>query len=130
MARVLGSPYMRGNSDVITNYQVGGTVAAPGQVVGLDTNGKVVPASASIVAKGIAGLNELGYQSVVETGKMVYCKTADVANPTIGAQVYFNPTTALVTATAGTPLNAVFVSGIETAFGGGNCVAIDFVGGM
>ena len=131
MARNLGTPYMRGNSDVITNHRLAGNPLASGIVAGLDTNGNLVQASASITAKGITGLNELGYQSIVETGKSVYCKTADTTNPTIGAQVYFDATTGFITATTSAQaLNAVFVSGLEDVIDGSKCVAIDFVGGL
>lgn len=132
MAKHLGTPYVRGNSDVIVNYKPAVAALAAGTVVGLNSDGNLVQASATIVAIGIAGMAELSHQSVVKSGMEVYAKIAGTESPVIGKQAYFIPATGIVTSvsTDNTALNATFCSGLLDAVGGGKCIALDFVGGL
>lgn len=139
MSKRLGTPYKRGNSDVIDNFAPnGGTAVAEGVAVAQTTDGTIKQAAAGDVIIGVSGLAEIKRQSVVRSGLEVYVQLADGATPAIGKPVYvvggkFTQATK-TDQTDNTAVNAVFCTGkVKAKDSNGteyDAAAIDFAGGL
>lgn len=139
-----GTPYVRGNSEVIRSYRPkDGVAVAEGLFVGKDTDGNLVNASENITPKGVSGMFELRHQSIVEAGLETYVRLADGAAPKIGQPVYVTPDgKATHEAETGEgenkktnrQVNACFASVAQTCCDSkgntANGAAIDYVGGL
>lgn len=139
---VLGSPYMRGNSDVITSYEDTTGAIPAGVAVARKADGSVIlPASGALV--GIAGAREpLQHLSVVRQGLMVPVRLASGVTPAVGAPAYVTGEGLFTTeSTNNTATGAVFVGdkdgvaaivGIDPNTGNAveNCALVDVVGGL
>lgn len=136
MSRRLGTPYMRGKSDVIENFAPnGGNAVAEGLAVILHTDGTIKPYAGSGVIIGVAGLKELKHQSVVRSGLEVLVRLASGVTPAVGAAVYVDSDGKFTsTSTDNTAVNATFRGEKETAVDSTgttyDAVAIDFAGGL
>lgn len=144
MSRRLGTPYMRGKSDVIENFAPnGGNAVAEGLAVILHTDGTIKPFAGSGVIIGVAGVKEMKNQSVVRNGLEVVVQIASGAVPAKGAAVYVDAdgkfTQAATTGEGGsavnnTAVNATFRGAKETAVTSAgtsvDAAAIDFAGGL
>lgn len=138
---VLGSPYMRGNSDVITSYEDTTGAIAAGVAVARKADGTVQLPSAGALA-GIAGAREpLNHVSVVREGLMVPVRLAEGVTPTVGAPAYVTAEGLFTTENSATATGAVFVgdkngnaaiTGIDPNTGAevANCALVDVVGGL
>ena len=135
MSKRLGTPYKRGNSDVIENFApAGGTAVAEGMAVALDANGDLkAVSSADDIVIGVAGICEHKRQSVVRNGLEVYVQIDSAAAPVIGGAVHVTAA-GKFTHTGGTQVNATFatgkVSGVNSKGEAVECAAIDFAGGL
>lgn len=144
MSRRLGTPYMRGKSDVIENFAPnGGNAVAAGLAVILHTDGTIKPYAGSGVIIGVAGMKEMKHQSVVRAGLEVLVQLASGAVPAAGAAVYVDAdgkfTQAATTSEGGsavnnTAVNATFRGAKETAIDASgtthDAAPIDFAGGL
>ena len=144
MSRRLGTPYMRGKSDVIENFApYNSTAVAEGLAVILHSDGTLKAFAGSGVIIGVAGVKEIKTQSVVRAGLEVLVQLASGANPSAGAAVYVTADgkfTEAATVTVSdetvnnTAVNATFRGAKETAVNsaGTTCdaAAIDFAGGL
>lgn len=144
MSRRLGTPYMRGKSDVIENFAPnGGNAVAAGLAVILHTDGTIKPYAGSGVIIGVAGMKEMKHQSVVRAGLEVLVQLASGAVPAAGAAVYVDAdgkfTQAATTGEGGsavnnTAVNATFRGVKETAIDASgtthDAAPIDFAGGL
>lgn len=141
MGTLLGTPYERGKSDIIVSRKVAAPIAEGLFVT--ETDEKTVAAmSSGKTPCGVMGQNEIVGCSVVKAGLRVWVQMTDAETPTVGGQVYVNPTTGKATTTSAemTAVNAVFASdevrtdGIteNTATKAYNvrCALINFVGGL
>ena len=134
---ILATPVLRGNSDVITNYDVEATVEA-GTAVSLDSNAFVSKFDGSKELAGVAGFEEIGKrQSVIKAALGVAVKIEADATPVIGEKVYVDEATGLFTSNdAKTPTRATWASEKGDAVNPrtntivANCAAIDFIGGL
>lgn len=139
---VLGSPYVRGNSDVITSYEDTTGAIAAGVAVARKSDGSVqLPASGALL--GISGAREpLNHLSVVRQGLMVPVRLAEGVTPTVGAAAYVTSAGLFTTASDGnTATGAVFtgdkdgnaaITGIDPNTGAevAGCGLVDIVGGL
>ena len=144
MSRRLGTPYMRGKSDVIENFAPnGGNAVAAGLAVILHTDGTIKPYAGSGVIIGVAGMKEMKHQSVVRAGLEVLVQLASGVTPSSGAAVYVDAdgkfTPSATTGEGGsavnnTAVNATFRGAKETAIDASgtthDAAPIDFAGGL
>lgn len=136
MSRRLGTPYMRGKSDVIENFAPnGGNAVAEGLAVILHTDGTIKPFAGSGVIIGVAGVKEIKTQSVVRAGLEVLVQLASGANPSAGAAVYVTADGKFTdSSSSATAVNATFRGAKEAAVNSAGtaveAAAIDFAGGL
>ncbi len=136
MSRRLGTPYMRGKSDVIENFAPnGGNSVAEGLAVILHSDGTIKPYAGSGVIMGVAGMKEMKHQSVVRAGLEVLVQLASGAEPAPGAAVYVDANGKFTSvSTDNTPVNATFRGAKEAAITSAGmaveAAAIDFAGGL
>ena len=135
---VLATPYIRGNSDVITNYEPAEEIAA-GTAVQLDSDGALEAADGTAPIKGVAAYAEADKRlSVIESGKSVPVRLSGALTIVPGTKAYITAAglfTNVSTSNFGT--RAVFVSdGTDEVVDGktgaavANCALIDFAGGL
>lgn len=139
---VLATPILRGNSDVITNYDANDTAVDPGFAASVDSNGKVIKYDGTAALSGVSAYKEKGgRQSVIKSALGVPVRIVAADNPTVGQPANVVKATGLfTTATAdGTTIiatKAVFMSTKQIALNAvdrsqvDNCAVIDFEGGL
>lgn len=136
MSRRLGTPYMRGKSDVIENFAPnGGNAVAEGLATVLHTDGTLKAYAGTGVIIGVAGMKEMKHQSVVRAGLEVLVQLASGAAPAVGAAVYVDKDGKFTSvSTDTTAVNATFRGEKETAIDSNgvsyDAAAIDFAGGL
>jgi hypothetical protein len=121
---VLATPYVRGNSDVITNYEPSAEVPV-GSAVILNADGQSAPFAGVGVLKGVAAYQEADKRkAVIESGKSVPVLVDAGVSPSAGNKVYVTAAGLFTNAdkqadeTANTLTKAVFVSGPEEVVNG------------
>lgn len=139
---VLATPAIRGNSDVITNYEKSETPVDPGYAASVDENGKVVKFDGTGALAGVSAYVEKGdRQSVVKSGLAVPVRVVAADTIVIGQPANVVLATGLFTIAEanGTTIvstKATFMSEKQTALnavdrtGVENCASIDFPGGL
>ncbi|MDR0676927.1 MAG: hypothetical protein LBF97_07835 [Elusimicrobiota bacterium] len=145
MSIILGVPRMRGNSDVINDYNYAennlNDIKAGG-ICYLDSDGYVKKLASGKIPLGVFGYKGLGKNvAVIESGKgvgVILDSAAGAGQSLIGKKVYIDLTSLLFTdATTGIPLNAIFtsdktdgVNAINKTLNTTSAALIDFVGGF
>ena len=136
---VLATPHIRGNSDVIINYEPAATAPVVGTAAILNSDGALAPFAGSGVLKGVAAYAEADKrQSVVVSGMGVPVKVASGLTIAVGDKVYVTSAGLFTNvATDNTATRATFVNdGSDVVVDGKtgavveNCALIDFVGGL
>lgn len=122
MTKILATPYERGNADQIVSRKYAEKVLE-GMAVYEDTNG-VKLLSDGHKPIGIAGRQGLAAGDVVASGRKIYVRCAEDADPQAFAPVYVVPATGLFTEKAGPnnlKINATFAKDVTVV----KCMASD-----
>ena len=143
MAKILGTPYKRGKSEVITAFDRPSTDIEEGLAIIKTGKTSIAVYAGTGTPAGVMGGTEHKGVSAVQHGLEVYVQIPDtVTTITAGAPVYIVPASGKFTnvATDNTAVNATFVDGVITSDGtvkagtsarvNQKCTLIDFAGGL